>query len=152
MKGVALGQIDVADGVIQLIEIVLVVVRRGHAPQTIDHALGVAGSHHLRLGDAGIELQFVGWVQAHHVAEGFVSVLAVAQLRMELSHQKPLAGFLLATGLMLDDLAQIGDGLFVAFAADVVVGIGIVPVLDGTIVHRVATLLRYHILCIVEPA
>ena len=67
MQRVALGEVDVADGVIDLVQVVLVVVRTGHASQLADFSLEVGGGHHLGLGNARIELQLVGWVQTYHV-------------------------------------------------------------------------------------
>ena len=75
----------------------------------------------------------------------------MSEQSLQLSHQEPLAGLLLAAGLVTDDLAQVGNGLGIALAVDVVVGIGVVPVLDGTPVHGVAALLGDDVLGIVDP-
>ena len=151
LRGVALTQPDVADSVIHLIQIVLVVVRCCHAFQFPNHLAGIALSHHLSLGDTGIKLHLVGRIQAHHMTESIVSLLTVSQQGMYLSIQEPLAGLLLAAFLVFDNLAQIRQSLLVAFTADVVVGIGVVPILHSPVVHRVTTLLGDDILGIVQP-
>ena len=152
MQRVALGHIDIADGIVHLVEILLVVIRTGHAFQLADFSLCVAGGHHLCLGNAGIKLQLVGWIQADAVLIGFIGILLVAQQCLYLSHQEPLPGTLLPALLVLDGQSQIGHGLLILFTADVIVGKGVVPVFLGTIVNAVTTLLHYHVLSIIQPA
>ena len=53
---------------------------------------------------------------------------------------------------MLDGLAQIRHSLGVITHADVVVGVGVIPILNGTEIHRVATHVTNHVLGIVSPA
>ena len=85
------------------------------------------------------------------MAEGIVGLLPAAQQGVYLAVQEPLAGLLLTTFLVSDDLPQIGQCLLVTLAADIVVGIGVVPVLHGTIVHRVATLFVDDVLRLIQP-
>ena len=148
---VLLGHIDITHGVIHLIQIVLVVVVARHTFQPTDHPLGILCSDHLRLGDAGIKLQYVGWMTAHHLLEGSLCLGTVAELPLYLSHQEPLAGSLLAALLVLDDFPQIGHGLLQFTIPQIVVSVGVIPVLHGTEVHRVTVHVAYHVLCIVEP-
>ena len=51
---------------------------------------------------------------------------------LELPHQVPLARPLLAAHLVFDYLAQVRYGLGVLPRVDVIVGIGVVPLLAGT--------------------
>ena len=52
---------------------------------------------------------------------------------------------------MTDDLPQIGYRLLVLTQMDIVIGIGIIPLLYGSPVHGVTLHLGNHILSIVEP-
>ncbi len=152
LHGVALGQVDVSDGIVHLVEIVLVVVVGGHALQPTDHLLRLTFREHFGHGDACIEVQLVGRSQSADVVVGLVSLAVVAESLIELSEQEPLAGFLLAAHLVFDHLAQVGDGLLVVACVDIVVGVGVVPLLAGTPVDAVALHVAYHVLGIVEPA
>ena len=58
--GVGLAQIDVADGVVYLVQIVLVLVVLQHAPQAGYGLAALARGHNLGLHDACVEGQFVG--------------------------------------------------------------------------------------------
>ena len=152
LQRVVLGQVDVADGVVHLVEVFLVVIVGCHSLQTTDHLLGVALCHYLGLCDAGVELQLVGRMTAHGLAEGLICLLAVPQQVLDLSHEEPLPGALCVAPLVLDDLIEIGHGLLVVAQTDIVVGVGVVPVLDGPVVYRVAAHVAYHVLRVVEPS
>ena len=89
---------------------------------------------------------------AYDLAECLVGFLAVSQLALYLSHEKPLPGSLYAAPLVADHFPQIGDSLIVFSLTDIVVGIGVVPVLHGTVVHRVTAHVAYHVLGIIQPA
>ena len=151
MYRVVLGHVDVADGIVDLVQEVLVIVRTRHTFQTTDLTLEVRGWHHLGLGNAGVELQLVGRIESDDMLVGIVGIFTITQLGVYLSHQKPFAGFLLAAFFVLDDLSQIGDGFLKALAVDVKVGIGVVPVLDGTVVHAVAALLGDDVFGFIQP-
>ena len=148
---VTLCHIDVADGIVNLVEIFSIVVVAGHTFQLAYHLLAVVLGHHLSLGDAGVELQLVRRTQSHHVLIGAVGLLLVSKLILDLSQQKPLAGTLNLSALVLDGFLEIGDGLHVVGLAEVVVGVGVVPILNGTEVHRVATHISNHVLGIISP-
>ena len=79
MQGVLLRQIRVADGIVNLIQIVLVVIRCCHPFQLLDFTLMVHGGQHLRLGYAGVELQFVGRVQSDNVLKSLVGLVFMSQ-------------------------------------------------------------------------
>ena len=145
------GQVDVADGVVHLVEVVFVLVRLGHSAQPLYHLLRTAPCHDLGLGYAGVELHFVRRVLPHHLAVSLVCRLPVAEPGLQLSHQKPLAGFLLLAPFVLDDLGKVFHGLVVLLAPYVVVGIGVVPLFHGLVVHGVALHLRYHVFSVVKP-
>ena len=116
-----------------------------------DGLLGLAGCHHLGHGDAGVEGKLIRGVLGYDLLVGFVGEVAVAEGCLHLSHEKPLAGALLLAHLMLDDLAQIGDGLLILSGVDIIVGIGVVPLLFGMVVDGVAAHVANHVLGIVEP-
>ena len=151
MGGVLLSQVDIAHRIIHLVEIVFVVVVDRHTLQTTDHPFGVASGDDLCLGDTGIELQFVGWVTAYHFSEGPLCFGSVAQLTLYLSQQEPLTGLLSAALLVLDYLFQIRDSLLKLSCAQIIVGIGVVPVLNRAEIHRVTVHVANHVLSIIEP-
>ncbi len=76
--GVAVGQVDVAHGIVDLVQIVLVVVVGSHALEAAYHLAVLSVGQYLGHGDARVELQFVGRVLPYHVAEGVVGLLVVA--------------------------------------------------------------------------
>ena len=152
LRGVVLRQIDVADGVVYLVEIVLILVRACHALQSANHLLRLTGRHHLRHADACVELQLVGWVELRHVLERLHRLHVVAQCCLHLSHEEPLACALLASHLVLYHVAQVGYGFLVFARVYVVVGVCVVPLLACRPVDGVALHIAYHVLGIVEPA
>ena len=149
--GVVLRHIDIAHGVVHLVQILLIVVAGGHALQARYHLLAVALGGHLGHGDTGVEGQLVGRVLLEHLAVGFVGLVLPAQLGQELPHEEPFAGPLLAAHLMLDHLAQVGDGLLVLMGVDMVVGVGVVPFFPRVPVDRVALHVAHHVFGVVEP-
>ena len=151
LHGVLLCQVDIAHGIIYLVEVFLVLVRGSHAAQFADHLLCLSLRHHLRHGDAGVEFQFVGWVLGDDLAKRLVRFGMMAQGRLDLSHQIPFARFLLLSHLVLDDLAQVGDGLLQFTRVDIIVSKGIVPLLGGPPVDAVALHVADHVLGIIEP-
>ena len=149
--GVALCEVYVADGVVHLVEIFLVLVRACHTLQPAYHLLRLTYGHHLRHADACVELQLVGWVELRHVLERLHRLHVVAQRCLHLSHEEPLACALLASHLVLDDVAQVGNSFLVFARVYVVVGVGVVPLLACRPVDGVALHVAYHVLGIVEP-
>ena len=147
-----MGQIDVADGIVHLVKIFGIVIVGGHTLQLTYHLLAVVLSQHFGLGYAGVKLQLVRRTAAYHTGKSLVSLLLMAHQVLYLSHQVPLAGTLGFTAFVLDGLAQIGHGLGVIGHADVIVGVGVIPILNGTEIHRVATHVTNHVLGIVSPA
>ena len=135
-----------------MVEILLILVGGSHSAQTGKNLLGIGGCHHLAHRDAGIELQLVGWVEAYHVLEGLVGLGLTTQCSLQLAHEIPLAGFLFAAHLMLDDFAQVGDGLVELLGVDVIIRIGVVPFFLGTPVDGVALHIADDVFGIVHPA
>ena len=103
------------------------------------------------MGDAGVELQFVGRILAYHVLIGLVGILLVTQCGLNLSHEEPFAGFLRFAVFVLDDFTQVGQRLFQLAVLHVVVGHRPVPVVLCAVVNGVAAHVAYHVLGIVEP-
>ena len=151
LQRVLLHHVDITHGVIHLVEVILVIVVGSHTFQAADHCFGIALGHYLCLGDAGIELQFVGRVTADGLCKGMLCLGTIAQLLLYLSHEEPLAGLLLVSALMLDYFAQVWHRLLVVLRPDIVVCIGVVPVLHCPEVHRVAAHIADDVLGIVEP-
>ena len=148
--GVFLGKVNVADGIINLVEIILVVVGCGHALEAPNHLLRLVGGQHLCLGNLGVELQLVRRVQANHLSESLVGFGLVSQRGLQLAHEVPFARALLLAHLVLDDVAQVGNGLGVVGRVDVVVGVGVVPLLARSPMQAVALHVSYDILGVVE--
>ena len=144
-------QIDIAHGIVDLVEIVFVVVRGRHSLESADGLLRLSGGHHLGHGDACVEGEFIGRVLGNHFLVGLIGLLLVAESRFELSHKEPFTCALLPPHLMFDDFSQVGDGFLVFAGVNIVVGIGIVPFLGRMPVDGVAAHLTYHILCVIEP-
>ena len=78
LEGISLVEIDVADGVIHLVEVFFVVVGCSHSLQLANHLLGIVSCQHLGHGDAGVKLQFVRWIEPDYMLEGSISLLLVA--------------------------------------------------------------------------
>ena len=81
-------QVDVADGIVNLVEIVLVFLVLCHTKQAFYHLLVLRAGHHLRLQDAGIERQFVGRIAADNLRERLVCLIVLSQFALQLSEQE----------------------------------------------------------------
>ena len=79
----------VADGIINLVEIFLILVARSHSLQFGYHLPGVVGCQYLGHGDAGIELQFVRRIETDDMLESAIGILGMSLLCFYLSHQIP---------------------------------------------------------------
>ena len=84
--------------------------------------------------------------------EGLVGLGLTTQCSLQLAHEIPLAGFLFAAHLMLDDFAQVGDGLVELLGVDVIIRIGVVPFFLGTPVDGIALHIADDVFGIVHPA
>ena len=151
LQGVLLRHVNVTHGIVHLIEIILVVLVARHALQLAHHLLPLSASHNLCHGNACIEFQFVGRVLPYHFPVSVVSLLGIAELFLQLSHDIPFPRPLLASSLMADYLAQIRHGFGIPSGFDIVVGVGVVPVLHRLPRQRVTLDFRNHVLRVVEP-
>ena len=79
----------VADGIINLVKILLILVACSHSFQFRYHLPGVVGCQNLGHGDAGIELQFVRWIETDDMLESAIGILGMSLLCFYLSHQIP---------------------------------------------------------------
>ena len=149
---VFLHEVDVAHGVVDLVQVVLVVVVGSHAPQLPDHLGTVALGHHFRLCYAGVEVQLVGRVLCTHFSVGPVGLLFVAERGLYLSQQEVFACLLRLPLLVSDDFPEVGQGLLVLSVLDVIVGIGGIPVAHAVVVYGVAAHVANDVLGVVEPA
>ena len=85
---VALSHMDVADGIVHLVEIVLVVVAFRHPLQAFHHGLGVGGSGDgLGLQDAGMECHFVGWAVRNAFSQSLVGILLAVESHIGLGKE-----------------------------------------------------------------
>ena len=152
LRRILLGEIDVTDGIIHLIKIIFIIIRPRHALQPANHLTRLTLSQHLRLGDAGVEFQFIRRIEPHRMTESLISLLIAPQSLTQLPHEEPLTGFLLAPHLMADDLTQVGNGTGIVAAMKVIVGHGIVPLLLRPPWNGVAPHIAYHIFGVVKKA
>ena len=148
---VALRQINIAERIINLVEIILVLVRCRHPFQTTNHRLRLTPGHHLGHRDSGIEFDFVGRILRNHLFISLVSLLLMSKFSLQLSEQIVFASLLLLAHFVFDDLSQIGHRLGIVARVDVVVGHRVVPFFLRTPVNRVATHIPNHVLGIVNP-
>ena len=132
--GVAARQVEVADGIIDLVEVRLVAVVSSHAFERAYLAGDVHSAVDGALLDACVELGAVGRAAAAAgVLESAVGQVVLLGFLIELSQQEIQAHFLPAFG-SLHGLCQIGDGLLVAVALDIIVGPGQVSQRADTLV------------------
>ena len=116
-------QIEVADGVVYLVEIGFVAVVARHAAQRAHLRLDVGAVVHLALLDAGVELGAVGGRRrCAGFAEGLVGLLAAPEALEHLAEQEAQTGALGAR-CCLYGLAQWLHGLLVVAAAHEAVGL-----------------------------
>ena len=129
---IAARQVEIADGVVYLVEVFLVAVVARHTAQGF-HLLGDVGAgEYLALLDAGVEL---GAVRSRRAAAGFavvfVSQLFMAHQLLNLPHQEVQARLLRSRG-QLQGFGEHRLGLVVEFLLDQQVGVsGVVQLTDG---------------------
>ena len=149
-RRVFLCQIDIAQGIVHLIEIVLIVVGTCHALELTDHLPALRGSQHLTEGYACIESQLVRRIKPGHTPISLRSLSVVSKGSLKLPKEIILTRFLLAPHLMTDDTPQIFHGLLIVARMDIIVGVGIIPLLLCAPMDGVALHIADHILSIVE--
>ena len=148
---VVVGQVDVADGVVNLVLVVLVLLVAGHAAQFLHHLAVVAGGHGFGLQDLCVERQLVGRVGADDPPQGLVGFRLLPRLVVQLSQQEVQAGLLFLVPLFPDGLLQVGDGFLVLPHGDEVVRIRGVELPCALVADAVAPDFLEHVLRIVGP-
>ena len=151
LQGIFPAEVYIADGIVYLVLIFFVVVGGSHSFQPADHLAGIVFRHHFGHGNAGVEGEFVRWILANYVPEGFIGFFLVADGCLKLSHQIPFACFLLAAHLVADYFPEVRNGLLGIAGVDIVIGKGIIPFFLGTPVDGIAKYVANHVFGIVIP-
>ena len=150
-KRIPLRQIDVADGIVDLVKILLVIIRRSHAFQLGNHLLLFSSGHHFGHGHTGVERKRIIRVQFCHVLIGLIGLSVPTGFSKQLPQQKPLACLLLAPHLMTDDLLQIRNSLLIVARVYIIIRIRVVPFLLCAPIDRVAAHVADNVLGLVLP-
>ena len=145
------GKIDIAHCIIYLVEILLVLVGSNHTFQAAYHLFGLSCCHYFGCCNACIKLQLVGWIGTNDVLKSVVSCVFVAKSSLNLSHKIPFACFLLASHLLFNYSAQVGNGFFEFARVYVIVGKGVIPFANSTPIYWIALHIADYIFCIVKP-
>ena len=99
VRRILTGHIEIAQGIIDLVEIILVLRAARHTLQHLDHLIEIAAGEYLRLPDPRGELQLVRRVGTGHSAKGLVSQrvlsLVSVDLPQKVTHPCPLTAFAL---------------------------------------------------------
>ena len=122
LDGVATGEVEVANGIVNLVEVFLVAVVASHALEGIDLALDVVALEHSTLLDACVELGAVGRrIAAASTLVGLIGFFFLACLVIELSQQEVKAHLLSAASSVYCFLKE-RHCIGVHLGLDVVVG------------------------------
>ena len=122
--GVATCEVEVANGIVNLVEVFLVAVVACHALEGFYLAVDIAALEHGTLLDAGIELSAVGRTAAASCTlVGLVGFLFLPYLVIELSQEEVQAN-LLSTAAAVDGFLKERHGLSIHFTLDIIVGKG----------------------------
>ena len=99
VRRVLTGHIEIAQGIIDLVEIILVLRAARHTLQHLHHLIEIAAGEYLRLPDPRGELQLVRRVGTGHPAKSLVSQrvlsLVSVDLPQKVTHPGPLTAFAL---------------------------------------------------------
>ena len=149
---VAVSEVQVADGIVNLVQIILVAVITGHAFQCLDLAGDIGALIHGALLDARVELGSVrGAVAAASLFECQVGVMLISDFLIELSQQETHA-HLLVTLEALHGSGQVGDGFLGLLRNDIVVGKGRIGQCSYFFVGDLVKVdMREHIICLGGP-
>ena len=151
-QGVALRQMDIADGIMDGTEIVFVLIGGGHTLQPAHHATCIGGRQDAGLCNPRLKLQCVGRLQADDVAIGFKRLSAVALPLFHLSEDVPEACPALAATLVADAPREATSRLGILSRAEIVVGEGEVPVGHGLSGNTVVLLTDDEVFGLVAPS
>ena len=123
LQRVAAREIQVTDGIVHLVEIVLVAVLPRHPFQRLHLRLDVRAHIYLALLDAGIEFRAVGSVRGiGHFLESLIGFRLHTVLLLKLPEQEAHTCFLHTSGGIYC-LRQIGNGILSAVSLNEIVGI-----------------------------
>ena len=103
------------------------------------------------MGNTGIEGQLIGRIETHDMAISIIGGRMIAKECLQLSHQIPLTGFLLAASLVTNDTTERLGSLGIVGGVEIIVGERIIPIGSGTIVNGVASLAADDIFGLIEP-
>ena len=151
MCGIFIAEVDVAHGIIDLVEVVLVLVALGHPLQSCNHLTELTLMHHLCLHDACIEGYFVGRIGTYHLGECLVCHRVAPRLVIELCKQEVEAGLGKFASCCLDGILQIGNGFVVLAREDIVCSLGIIHFLLSLAGDAVSSHLVQKVFSIVRP-
>ena len=151
VRGVLCTEVDVADGIIYTVEVVLVSLAARHALQLLDHLLVLTARHHLRLHDACVELQFVGRIAAGHLAQVLVGQLVLPRGMVELSQEVVQTSTLQLAARLADALLQVRNGLGILLRGNEEGRQGVLTLPCRLRAHAVAPHLVEDVLSIVGP-
>ena len=116
-------QIDIAQGIIDLIQIVFVLLALRHTLQHLHDLQVVAARKHLALADTSGKLQFIRRIGANHLRKSLIGQAAQVQIRIDLPQEVLHTSPLFAVLLRLDRRLQIGYCLLKLLVLDEVIGI-----------------------------
>ena len=151
LHGIALGQVDVADGIIDAVQVVGVVGVLGHTPQPSDDGLPLSLGHHLGLHDTCVKSQFVRRILAYALAQGAVGLFLLSCQLAELSKEVVETCFLQTSLGVADAIAQGFDGRFILFRGNQISGSGGIQFALSLAGDAVAADLAEYIFGIVGP-
>ena len=152
LRRVAKGEVNVAHGVVHLVEIILVAPVACHATQALHHAAGFVGrGEGFGLQDAGVERELVGRALLDALAERLGGLALLVEVQVHLAQEEVEAGFLLFAFFLFGCLLQQGESLGVALLAQQEVGLGEEHLAADGVVERVAPGLVEGVLGVVEP-
>ena len=150
---VVLCEIDIPQGVEDLVEVFLVLFRVGHGFEFGSHLACTTGLwKHFGLEDAGVEFERVRRCETNAFSQCAIGFRAVAELLFDLSEQEEESGTELAVVCFLCRRFQIGQGIGEMLLPQEEVGPGsrqfaLQPRWDGVAPHLVERILR-----IIEPS
>ena len=151
MRRVVVGQVDIADGVINLVLVVFVFLVSRHAPQLFHHFAVVSCGHGFGLQDLCVEGKLIGRVAAYHPFQCFVGFRLLAGLMAQLAQQEVQARFLQFVPLFPDGLLEVGDSVFVLLHEDEIIRIRGVEFAFPFAADAVAADFLEHVFCVVRP-
>ena len=145
-------KINVADGIVDLVQIFGVVLIFGHTSQTAYHLLGLVLAHDLRLQHTRRQSHFVGRIGRHHARQGTVGFLLLALHVVELTDQEVQTGPTDSALGVLHHMLQSRQSLIILLRQEIVcrLRIGLFP--RGLKTEAVTPHASQHVFSIVGPS